>query len=132
MKIYITHCSAKKNSSLRNTTIKVSPNELYAATPTQRFMKACRIKNVNWAIFSDKYGIWFPNEKHEWYEKDPNTVSEDEFEKLVKNFENKLGNYHEIFFYYNPSRFHHLYKRLLDSVKIKDKIRLISHLNDIY
>jgi hypothetical protein len=131
MKIYITHCSAKKDSSLKNTDIKVSPDKLYTATPTQRFMKTCKNKNVNWAILSDEYGIWFPYEKHKWYEKDPNTVSENEFDELVKNFENKLDNYCEIFFYHNPGRFHHLYKRLLEKVKIKDKIRLISHLNDI-
>jgi len=107
---------------LKNTDAKVFPEELYTATPTQRFMKTCNNKNVNWAIFSDEYGIWFPNEKHKWYEKDPNSVSKDEFDKLVKDFEVKLVNYDEIFFYHNPGRFHSLYKELLDKVKLKDKI----------
>lgn len=56
-KIYVTHCSAKKNSVLKDTCQKVFPDELYTATPTQRFMKKCKEVGVNWAIFSDLYGI---------------------------------------------------------------------------
>jgi len=131
MKIYLTHCSAKKNGALRFSDEKVIPEKLYTATPTQRFMNRCKNKNVNWAIFSDKYGVWFPNEKHEWYEKNPNTVTREEFNSLIEDFENKLENYDGIYFYHNPGRFHRLYKKLLDAVKIQDKITLISHLNDI-
>lgn len=76
MKIYITHCSAKKDDSLKNTGRKVTPDKLYIATPTQRFMNKCKEKKVNWAIFSDLYGVWFPDIEHEWYEKDPDTVTE--------------------------------------------------------
>ena len=36
--IYITHCSAKKNAALRDSKKKVTPDNLYTATPTQRFM----------------------------------------------------------------------------------------------
>ena len=129
--IYLTHCSAKKAGALRFSDEKVTPEKLYVATPTQRFMSRCKNKNVNWAIFSDKYGVWFPNEKHGWYEKNPNAVTQEEFNSLVEDFENKLWEYDEIYFYHNPGRFHRLYKRLLDIVKIKNKITLISHLNDI-
>ena len=45
-------------------------------------MNKCKEKKVEWAIFSDLYGIWFPSIKHEWYEKPPNTVTEEEFKKL--------------------------------------------------
>ncbi|RLF38820.1 MAG: hypothetical protein DRN12_07840 [Thermoplasmata archaeon] len=131
MRIYITHCSAKKDDSLRGTGRKVTPDLLYKATPLQRFIKKCKEMNVQWAIFSDKYGVWFPFEKHEWYDKDPNTVSEEEFKKLVQNFEKKLGSYDEIYFYHNPGRFHPLYKRLLKEVKVKGKIVLFSHINEI-
>ena len=131
MRIYITHCSAKKNYSFRNTAEKVTPDRLYLATPMQRFMTKCKERGVRWAMFSDKYGVWFPEEKHEWYEKDPNTVSEQEFKNLVRNFEEKLGNYDQVWFYYNPGRFHPLYERLLNEAKVKGKITLFTHKNKI-
>jgi hypothetical protein len=59
-----------------------------------------------WAIFSDKYGVWFPREKHAWYKKDPDTVSEEEFEQLASNLAEKLADFSEIWFYHNPGRFH--------------------------
>jgi len=86
---------------------------------------------VEWAIFSDLYGVWFPDEKHRWYNKHPDTVSEEEFNYLVRDFEEKLGNYDEIYFYHNPGRFHPLYRRLLNEVRIKDKICLFSHKSEI-
>lgn len=131
MGIYITHCSAKKNDSLKHTGKKVTPDKLYTATPTQRFMNKCKGRKVKWVIFSDLYGVWFPNVEHEWYEKDPNTVTENEFRKLLKDFEQKLGDCDEIYFYHNPGRFHPLYKRLLKETKLKDKITLFSHLKEI-
>ena len=38
---------------------------------------------VKWAIFSDYYGIWFADEKHQWYEKNPDTVTNEEYKKLL-------------------------------------------------
>ena len=131
MRIYVTHCSAKKKRMLRYNDRKVTPDKLYTATPLQRFINRCKEKKVQWAIFSDKYGIWFPHEKHRWYEKNPNTVSEQEFKGLVEDFEEKLGRYDEIYFYYNPGRFHSLYRRLLKQAKVKDRIILFSHLAEI-
>jgi len=131
MKIYITHCSAKKDFSLKNNSRKVTPDKLYTATPTQRFMKKCKEKNLNWAIFSDLYGIWFPQIRHEWYEKNPDKVTEQEFKNLLNNFNQELQNYDEIWFYYNPGRLHPLYKRLLKETKLKDRIRRFTHLKEI-
>lgn len=131
MRIYVTHCSAKKDNSLKNSHNKVTPDKLYTGKPTQRFMNECKKKRVRWAIFSDLYGVWFPQEEHEWYEKDPNTVTEEEFNNLKRNFEKRLSNYNEIYFYHNPGRFHSLYKRLIKEVKIKDKIVLFSHKEEI-
>jgi hypothetical protein len=131
MKIYITHCSAKKDSALKNSSKEVTPDELYTATPTQRFMQKCKEENVHWAIFSDKYGVWFPSEKHKWYEKDPDTVTNQEYIQLSKNFEQKLGGYSEVWFYHNPGRFHPLYKKLLEETTLKAKVVLITHLNQI-
>ena len=131
MKIYITHCSAKKDPSLKYSSKKVTPDRLYTATPTQRFMKKCKEKRVRWAILSDKYGVWFPNVRHEWYEKDPNTVTSTEYRNLIRNFQEKLSGYSEIWFYYNPGRFHPLYKQLLKEANVKSKIILFTHLSQI-
>lgn len=130
-RIYLTHCSAKKDNTLKNTGKKVTPDKLYTATSIQHFMNKCKEKNVNWAIFSDRYGVWFSNIKHEWYEKDPDEVTEEEFKELLKDFDQKLQDYDEIWFYYNPGRFHRLYKRLLTETKLKNKIRHFTHISEI-
>jgi hypothetical protein len=129
--IYITHCSAKKNGDFRGTDLKVTPDILYTATPTQRFMNNCKNKKITWAIFSDKYGVWFSNIQNQWYEKNPNKVTEKEFDELVRNFDQSLRQFDKIYFYYNPGRFHKLYKRLLETSELKSKIGLITHLKDI-
>jgi len=89
---------------------------------------------VAWAIFSDHYGVWFSDEKREWYGDDvgdPNSVSEQKFRELVKNFDTKLQRYDEIYFYRNPGRFHSLYKRLLRATRLRDRVVLISHLWEV-
>jgi len=132
MRIYVTHCSAKKDNSLKDTGERVTPDKLYKSSPIQRFMNTCKARKVHWAIFSDKYGVWFPHEKHEWYEKSPDTVSEHEFQVLVRDFEEKLGDYDEIHFYHNPGRFHRLYRRLMNEVKVKGETILFSHKDEIF
>jgi hypothetical protein len=131
-RIYITNCSFTKDSNLENTIIKVTPDKLYTATSIQRFMRRCQESGVNWAIFSDKYDIVFPTDKIPWYEKDPDDVKESEYQVLFHNFAEKIWIYNEIWFYYNPGRFHPLYKRLLKDAKIKGMgIHLFSHLAEI-
>jgi hypothetical protein len=130
-RIYLTHCSAKKNISLKESMVEVTPDSLYTATPTQRFMEQCKQTKVNWAIFSDKYGVWFGDKKHKWYEKNPSKITEKEFELLIKDFETKLKKYDEIWFYYNPGRFHRIYKELLRKSKLSSKITPFTHLKQI-
>jgi len=130
-RIYMTHCCAKKDDSLRYTGRRVPPDRLYMATPTQRFMDRCKEKQVNWAIFSDLYGVWFPDVEHEWYEKDPDTVTEEEFENLLDDFDDKLQKYDEIWFYYNPGRFHSLYERLLQETGLRDRVTRFTHIREI-
>ena len=60
LRVYLTHCSAKKDDALKNTSKKVTPDKFYTASPTRRFMNKCKEKSVDWAIFSDLYGVWFP------------------------------------------------------------------------
>jgi hypothetical protein len=131
MRIYVTHCSHKKNDSLKGTGVAAPPQEVYTATPTQRFMARCSAAGVKWAIFSDLYGVWFPEVRNPWYEKDPNTVTESEFQALLDNFEAVLAPFDEIHFYYNPGRFHGLYQRLIESSALAARIRCVSHLREI-
>ena len=131
-RIYITHCSAEKNDALRGTKKKVTPDILYTAKPLQRFVKRCKCRGVNWAIFSDKYGVIFPHDKIEWYDKHPSKVTPIEFQNLVDNFIRRLSGYDEIWFYHNPGRFHQLYKRLIEEVRKKGlNVKLFSHLSEI-
>lgn len=112
-KIYITHYSAKKDDTLRDTGEKVISDKLYTAKPLKRFVKKCKEKSVEWAIFSDKYGLVFPWKKIEWYDKHPNKVTYTEFKLLVNNFVQQLSKYDEFWFYYNPGCFNSLYKKLV-------------------
>ena len=130
MRIYITHCCARKDARLRNSSVRVTPDKLYTATTTRPFMEKCKATRVNWAIFSDQYGVWFPHVLHEWYEKNPDTVTDAEFHVLLRNFDDSLSNYDEILFYY-PGRFHPLHRRLVKETKLGGKLSLFSHLSEI-
>jgi len=51
--------------------------------------------------------------------------------KLVGDFDSKLAGYTEICFYYNPGRFHALYRRLLEQTHLGDRVVRITHLWNI-
>ena len=131
-RIYITHCSAKKDDSFRGTNKKVIPDRLYTAAPLQRFVKKCKEKRVDWAIFSDKYGVVFPDDKIKWYNKHPSKVTSGEFKTLVNHFVQQLSRYDEIWFYHNPGRFHPLYKKLVDEARKRGlNVKLFTHISEI-
>jgi hypothetical protein len=133
-RVYVTHCAAKKDEALKGTGRRVSPDLLYTARPTQRFMRRCKEQGVRWAIFSDYYGVWFSDEQREWYGDDvgdPDRVTEPKFRELVKNFDARLAKWDEIYFYHNPGRFHRLYGCLLEETTLRDRIVRITHLWDI-
>jgi hypothetical protein len=94
-------------------------------------MEKCIEKRVNWAIFSDKFGVWFPHVNHGWYDKNPDNVTEAEFNFLLNNFDQQLRAYDEVMFYHNPSRFHSLYRRLIRETQLRDSVSLFSHLSEI-
>jgi hypothetical protein len=94
-------------------------------------MKVSKDKDVNWAIFSDKYGIWFKDMRNGWYEKNPDSVTDEEFKKLLDDFNKKLEDFEEIWFYYNPGRFHPLYRKLLNKTSLKNRIKRFTHLSEI-
>ncbi len=131
-KIFITHCSAKKDDTLRSSGKKVTADKLYTAKNLQRFIDKCKTTGVDWAIFSDKYGVVFPLDEIEWHSKNPSKVTPDELKLLVDDFFQKLSKYSEIWFYCNPGRFHPLYEKLIQETKDKGlNIRLLTHLSEI-
>jgi hypothetical protein len=103
MRIYVTHCSAAKDDSLKGKG-KVPPIALYTSPRIRAFSDRCIARKVSWAIFSDEYGLWFPDEMHEWYEKGPYDVTEEEFQTLLSDFDERLDSFDEIVFYINPAR----------------------------
>ena len=131
MRIYITHCSAKKSLLIRRSGARVPPDKLYTSKRIQPFMQQCKAQRVRWAIFSDLYGVYFPNEKHKWYEKSPDSVTPTEFRGLLKSFDKRLHAYSEIWFYHHPARFHKLYRKLLRNTKLRRKVRLFGHKDEI-
>lgn len=131
MRIYVTHCCARKDDTLRESRKEATPQELYKARPTQRFIQRCVAEGVKWAIFSDLYGVWFPEIKRTWYEKSPDKVTADEFRELLRDFDCVLGQFTQICFYYNPGRFHPLYRKLLEESELRGRITRITHLSDI-
>lgn len=128
MKIYLTHCSAKKDDSLKETGVVTTPDRLYTSAFVRRFTSKCVEKGVGWAIFSDLYGVWFPRVEHAWYDKHPDTVTEDEFRELVRDFDEKLGGYDEIWFYYEPPHYHLFYDRLLRATACGGRVKKFSDL----
>jgi hypothetical protein len=130
-KIYITHCSAKKADAYRESGEAVAPEKLYTATTILRFIARCSAETVPWAIFSDLYGIWFPEERHVWYEKAPSAVTDSEFSVLLADFDSKLREFDEVWFYY-PGRIHRLHRELIRSSAQAGTVHLFSHLNEIH
>ncbi len=126
-KIYLTHCSTQKDNSLRHSGLQVRPEELYTSPRVKRFISTCRSAGVLWAIFSDMYGVWFPDVRHPWYDKSPDSVSPEEFQMLLSDFDHKLAVYDQIRYYRNPARFHHLYRRVITSSDVRDRVVFISH-----
>ena len=138
MRIYITHGSTQKDDSLKNTNKKAYPDKLYTSALAQGFMWRCKLKKVNWAILSSFYGIWFPNMKYKWYEKYPSSIvkrgivkDSEKFNELLIDFDQKLHDFSEIWFYCNPKRLHSLYKELLHETSLKDKIKIFSQKDKI-
>lgn len=60
--LYITYCSADKHHIPEG-----SPKQLYDTQRITDFITLCEDKHYNWAILSAKYGLFFPDEVHEYY-----------------------------------------------------------------
>lgn len=129
--IYLTHCSNQKDDSLRKGHKKVTPDKLYREKFIKKFMEKCKKEKVNWAIFSDKYGVWFPDKKRSWYDKPPESVDDKEFRNLAADIENKLKDYKRIYFYKDKVKFHPFYIEIFNSTKISEKVEFFSELSMI-
>jgi len=132
--LYLTHCTYKKDNKLQRTGEIVSPDRLYTGVKINRFINRCKQVGVKWAIFSDLYGVWFPYEKHGYYEKHPSEVTDSEFRELLQASIDRLKKYDAVYFYGNHKShyFHGLYKKLIRGLRNEGiNVIKISHLYDI-
>jgi hypothetical protein len=135
-RIYFTHCTYKKDNSLRASGEQVRPDRLYVGKKIQGFIQKCRSAGVEWAIFSNEYGIWFWNERHAWYDTSPNDLENNAEKKrhLFDDASRKLEQYDIVYFYanYKSRRFHRVYRQLSeDLLKSGVNIHLFSHKSEI-
>jgi hypothetical protein len=124
MRVYLTHCSKEKEPNLKGTNVAVTPDKLYTNSGIQQFMERCQEKKVSWAVLSDLYGVYLSNECHIWYEKHPDTVTPQEEEAVIQDFNNKLDSYDEIYFFVRPESFHPFYERVLKKTLLADKVKI--------
>ncbi len=120
--IYLTHCCAQKDDTLKGTERTATPLQLYQEPYIQNFMNRCELMQVSWAIFSDLHGIWWPNIAHKWYDKHPDSVNPEEFSALVRNFEQELSPFKQVYFYYQNNTYHPFYDRLIMASTLYNKI----------
>jgi hypothetical protein len=131
-RIYITHCSGKKDSAFKGKEVRVTPDKLYTAAYLQRLVKRCKQVGASWAIFSDEYDVVFPDMKIKWYDKSPNSITNYEYQLLLQNLIKKLSKFDEIWFYHMPTRFHWRYRNLVeDARKAGLNITLFSHIDQV-
>jgi hypothetical protein len=131
MRIYLTHCSKEKSFAAKTSGMPLPPDELYTEEGIQKFMQTCKQKGVNWAILSDQYGVFFPNEKHGYYEKPPATVTPDEEAAIITQFNEQLAGFEEIWFYIRPATFHPFYERVLKGSDLAARVHLFQDIFEI-
>ncbi len=122
--LYVTYCAKHKNDFLKGMNVKVKPDQLYISSRIVEFVNYCKQRKVDWAIFSDLYGLWFPNKKHEWYEMPPDFVTADDLILLLKDFLKRTKRY-DIIYFYHPAKWplHPVYQKVIEA---SDKVKLIS------
>ena len=131
MRIYLTHCSKEKSLASKSNGLPLPPDELYTEEGIQVFMKACKSLGVNWAILSDNYGVFFPSEKHSYYEKPPAAVTPEEEAVIITQFNERLAKYDEIWFYVRPATFHSFYERVLKGSALAKRVRVFEKIGEI-
>ena len=129
--IFLTHCSKEKSELARASGEKLPPDQLYTDPDLQAFIQRCKETGSSWAILSDKYGVIFPSEKHDYYEKPPATVTPEEERIIVEDFNLRLGEFQQICFYIRRETYHPFYERVLAASRLTDRIVLIEDLEQI-
>lgn len=131
MRIYLTHCSKDKSPQAKASGDKLPPDQLYTDNGLQEFIIACKSTGANWAILSDQFGVFSPDETHEYYEKPPASVSPGEETIIIEQFNLRLETYDEIWFYVRPETFHPLYERILIRSTLSGRIHMFSILGEV-
>lgn len=131
MRFYLTHCSKEKDPALKQLGLAVTPDKLYTETGIQQFMQRCQEKNVAWGILSDLYGVYLSTERHVWYEKHPDTVTPQEEDTVVSEFDRKLAVYDDIFFHVRPDSFHPFYQRVLRRTVLAERVQIFHAIDQI-
>jgi len=131
MRIYLTHCSKDKSLSAKASGEKLPPDQLYTDARLQEFIAACKSVGAFWAILSDHYGVFFPDETHEYYEKPPVKVTPEKELVIIRQFDQTLSAYDEIWFFVRAETFHLFYDRVLKSSTMHNRITLFFDLNAI-
>jgi hypothetical protein len=131
MQIYLTHCSKVKSLFAKESGEKMTPDQLYTDPEVQAFIRRCREVNSSWAILSDFYGVFFPNEQHEYYEKPPSDVTPEEEKAITKNFHTRLNTFGEIRFYVRKETIHPFYERIIRNGPLAERVILIYDLASI-
>ena len=131
MRIYLTHCSKEKETTLQGTQIAVTPDKLYTEQGIQQFMHQCQKEGVNWGVLSDLYGIYLATDCRIWYEKHPDTVTPDEEAFIIQDFNQKLNLYDEIYFFVRSDTFHPFYESILRKTLLTDRVNLFQNIDCI-
>jgi hypothetical protein len=131
MRIYLTHCSKNKSLAAKASGEKLPPDLLYTDSGLQEFITACKSAGADWAILSDQYGVFSPDDAHEYYEKPPASVTPEEETILVDQLNQRLKDYDEIWFYVRPATFHPLYERILIRSALSGRVHLFSDLEEV-
>ena len=131
MRIYLTHCSKEKAPQAKTSGLPVTPDSLYTDAEIQAFITTCQHKGGTWAILSDKYGVFLPHEKHEYYEKPPATVTPEEEAAIIAQINDCLSEYDEIWFYVRPATCHPFYERVLKGSSVINKVRFFDDIEEI-
>lgn len=131
MRIYLTHCSKEKSLEAKESGEELTPDRLYTDPGIQQFMERCKATGVRWAILSDRYGIFLPEERHTCYEKAPASVTPEEEMTIIQGFDKLLSGYDEIWFYIRPDTFHPFYERVLINSQLAGRVQRFENLDQI-
>lgn len=131
MRVYLTHCSKDKSAFAKESGEKLPPDQLYTDEGLVAFMERCKSMGVSWAVLSDRFGVFLPTERHEYYEKHPGTVTAEEEGAIRLDLEQKLLSYDEIWFYVRPATIHPFYERVLKASLLGERVSLFTDLEEI-